>query len=106
MELPFERNPPELALLRVVLHLLVAERTGHGNYADYFRDKGRPERAEGCRYRYGAKRKPGHIAHCPAIPHEEWPADIIDLIGPGCHNKFREYVEKHNPYGPWRNRAN
>ena len=100
LELRVEKWPLELGLRRRTLGRLFAERTGHGDFAEYYRRINRPEAAEKCVCRCGAEKSAGHIAWCLAIPERERPAGIMDLIGPGCHEEFREYVEKYRPYDP------
>lgn len=56
-----KRNP-KLALPRHILHRLLAERSGHGDFAEYYR-RFKHEDAE-LRCRYGAKKGEGHFIDC------------------------------------------
>lgn len=58
------KPPPELRLLRKALALLLAERTGHGDYRSYHeRFKHDPETWKPCAC--GLHKEPGHVFKCP-----------------------------------------
>ena len=95
---PWERHPPELSLPRLTLHRLLAERTGHGDFAEYHRRFGHPpEQVARYRCRYGAERAPLHFARCPRLSGAA-PPPALDLVGPGGHKDFEAFVKKHDPY--------
>lgn len=59
--LPAETAPKELGLAGTTLHRLFAERSGHGDFADYHRRFDHPDTAESCVCRCGEECDPGHI---------------------------------------------
>ena len=68
------------------------ERTGYGDFAAYYRRFGySPEQVTKCRCTYGAERAPGHIVRCPRIPN---PPPLEDLVGPGNHVAFHDFVKR------------
>lgn len=64
-ELPWKKHPKELSLTRTMLHRLLAERSGHGDFEPYHWRFGHPERSKKCKC--GNDRTPGHAMVCPRV---------------------------------------
>lgn len=62
-KLPMKTRPPELAMRRPILHRLLAERSGHGDFADYHDRFGHTAPRKLCRC--GKVRMQGHFIQCP-----------------------------------------
>lgn len=96
--LPFKGLPPEFSLPRPILHRLVAERSGHRDFAEYHRRFGFPKEVIKP-YRCGAERVPGHFARYTRIP-ALYRTSPEELVGDDHHLVFLDFLEKHRPYGP------
>jgi hypothetical protein len=99
--------PPELHLPRPILHRLLAERSGHGDFTEYHERFGHDARPT-CKC--GEPRTQGHFVKCrmvapflPDVPEREarfGTTHIQYLLGDGGYKDFQKLVEDTSPYGP------
>lgn len=95
--LPAKTRPPELELSRQMLHRLLAERSGHGDFAEYHVRFGHEHRTSRCQC--GMPREQGHFVRCPFVK-PFLPKDIsrgeelATLLGKRGHQQFKRLVEE------------
>lgn len=99
-------KPPELQLPRPILHRLIAERSGHGDFVGYHERFGH-DTTPICKC--GEPRAQGHFAECrmvepflPEVPEKdlrEGYNSLTYLLGPNGHKHFQTLVEDTSPYG-------
>ena len=98
-----EPSPKELSLSRPTLHRLIAERSGHGDFATYHRRFNHPEAAANAICRCGDEMNPGHIFACGLTqatlrtlcpPGEE----ARHLLGPRGFCDFASLLVRDTPY--------
>ena len=102
-DLPVEPSPAELSLPRTTLHRLIAERSGHGNFAEYHRRFGHDATAADCRCRCGSTMSQGHVFECESNQgalHSigAQPGHESDLVRHKGHRDFAAFLEKARPY--------
>ena len=101
--LPCEGKPMELELPRASLHRLLAERSGHGDFAAYHRRFNHDESSiTPCRC--GEEKSPGHFVECrearTKLPSSLRPGkEREEMLGHKGHTKFLAYLEAGSPYG-------
>lgn len=99
--------PPELHLPRPILHRLLAERSGHGDFIEYHERFGHDTRPT-CKC--GEPRTQGHFVECrmvapflPDIPEKDLQfgaTHLTYLLGYKGYKDFQKLVEETSPYGP------
>ena len=100
-------KPPELQLPRPILHRLLAERSGHGDFVEYHERFGHDARPT-CKC--GEPRTQGHFVKCrmvqpflPEVPEKDERAGytpLTYLLGPNGYKDYQKLVEETSPYGP------
>ena len=80
--LPFRRKPPELQLSRFALGVLIASRTGHGDFAAYHARFNHGDTESRCQC--GKEKAPGHFYHCRlgrrAMRHGWGQLKLVDVL--------------------------
>lgn len=99
--------PPELHLPRTILHRLLAERSGHGDFTEYHERFGHDARPQ-CKC--GKPRTQGHFVKCrmvrpflPEVPEKDYRMGVrvLDyLLGPKGYKDFQKLVEETSPCAP------
>ena len=93
----------ELELPRASLHRLLAERSGHGDFATYHRRFNHDESSiTPCRC--GEEKSPGHFVECTEartkLPSSLRPGkEREEMLGHKGHTEFLAYLEAGSPYG-------
>ncbi|KAI0991563.1 hypothetical protein K3495_g16624, partial [Podosphaera aphanis] len=94
------RKPPELALPRRLLRELIAARTGHGNFAAYYRRFDYSDARMECAC--GEETTPTHFIHCRlhaditrrlrrSMPHSDF---VKKLLGHKCLKSFTTFAQE------------
>lgn len=99
-------KPPELQLPRPILHRLLAERSGHRDFAEYHKRFGH-DTVPLCKC--GDPKTQGHFAECrmvepflPEVPERDLREGynaLTYLLGPNRYKHFQILVEDTSPYG-------
>lgn len=99
-------KPPELQLPRLILHRLLAERSGHSDFMEYHKRFGHNTRPT-CKC--GEPRIQGHFVECrmvqpflPEVPEKDKQAGytpLTYLLGLNGYKEFQKLVEETSPYG-------
>ena len=93
----------ELELPRASLHRLLAERSGHGDFAIYHR-RFKHDESSITPCRYGEEKSPGHFVECTEarikLPSSLRPGkEREEMLGHKGHTEFLAYLEAGSPYG-------